>query len=93
MNETTSKFDKALLKTIWQLIDNSIENYKRIDKIKDVLEKEDTPEEEANDVIVEIVADANSSDLSWSTNFLKQFNRVCKFEKEMYDSQRTNLDD
>ena len=83
MGESKEKLDKIILRTLWQLISNSLDNYKRIDKIKDVLENDDFEDGEKVDQTCEMISDFNSGDLAWCTNFLKSFNRVCKYEKEI----------
>ena len=86
MGESKEKLDKIILRTLWQLISSSLDNYKRIDKIKDVLENDDNEDGEKVDQTCEMISDFNSGDLAWCTNFLKSFNRICKYEKEIVRS-------
>ena len=51
--------------------------------MKGVLENDDFEDSEKVDQTCEMISDFNSGDLAWCTSFLKSFNRICKYEKEM----------
>ena len=62
----------------------------RLDKLRDVLTRDLKEGENIDDMIADLVYVQSETELTWSAAFLKQFNRVCKYEKEQEDEESMN---
>ena len=61
------------------LVDDTFEVYGKLDKVKDVIARETATK--SSDFEIDEIVNEGQTDLTWATSFLKQFNRVCKYEK------------
>ena len=66
-----------------QVVSKTIENSERLDKLKEVLTRDIEVGEDIEELVSDLITVQNESEIQWSAGFLKQFNRVCKYEKEL----------